>query len=514
MLIVITLSLVLYFLSFLPAGLWPLAWISFIPVLYFAFNPKYSLYELFRSSFVSFFIIFMVFYYWVYNFLPAGLLFVVLLLTLYYSTWILFTAYLARKLPSLRIPITAASFILTEGIRSTSEISLNWCLLGHSQVNNPLILQSASFFGEWWIGLIIIFFNAAIADYFFSKKNRQTAFFSIYRITSITLVVLSLIYGILYQNTAKSDITNKTISLIQTSFKTGSWKKDPVKYTKQVLFLAKTAAKLNSSLIIFPETVFPIPLKKIIENRNKLTKKENTLHRLIIEIFAVSKKYNKKIIMTFPIRSGKNIYNSAVLLEPDLPAGKWMQRYDKLKPAAFGEYLPYKKILSFLRPLIPSLRNMEITKGKNYTVFNTKNMKFSILICYEDMFGNISSRFRRDGAEFLLVITNDAGFDSSQARYQHLIGSIFTAVQNGCPVYRSANTGITAFIDKFGSVKKSLHEEKNGILTIPVYTDKKLTFYIRHGHRFRELILLISLFFLTICVLSAMRKPKINQNKS
>ena len=257
MLIVITLSLVLYFLSFLPAGLWPLAWISFIPILYFAFNPKYSLYEVVRSSFVSFFIIFMVFYHWVYNFLPAGLLFVVLLLTLYYSTWLLFTAYLARKLPRLRIPIAAASFILTEGIRSTSEISLNWCLLGHSQANNPAILQSASFFGEWWIGLIIILFNAAIADYFFSKKNKQTAFFSIYRIISITLIVLSLIYGILYQNTAKSDITNKTISLVQTSFKTGSWKKDPVKYTKQILFLAKTAAKLNSLLIIFPETVFP-----------------------------------------------------------------------------------------------------------------------------------------------------------------------------------------------------------------------------------------------------------------
>ena len=82
----------------------------------------------------------------------------------------------------------------------------------------------------------------------------------------------------------------------------------------------------------------------------------------------------------------------------------------------------------------------------------SEEKKFSTLICFEDTFPYLAREAVRDGAQFLVVITNDAWFSKSAAPYQHLQASVLRAIENGVPVIRAANTGISAIITNQGII--------------------------------------------------------------
>jgi apolipoprotein N-acyltransferase len=84
----------------------------------------------------------------------------------------------------------------------------------------------------------------------------------------------------------------------------------------------------------------------------------------------------------------------------------------------------------------------------NYQLLPTIN--FAILICFEDLFPELSRKFVQEGAQFLTVITNDAWYKRTSAAFQHLSASVFRAVENRVYVLRAANTGVSGFIQPSG----------------------------------------------------------------
>ena len=107
---------------------------------------------------------------------------------------------------------------------------------------------------------------------------------------------------------------------------------------------------------------------------------------------------------------------------------------------------------------------------------------FGVLICFEDVFTDLARRLADGDAKFLTVITNDAWFGKTNAPYQHLQASIFRAVENGVPVVRAANTGVSAFISYRGcvlaTVKDARGEETFSMgqktLDLPLVTERTL----------------------------------------
>ena len=187
----------------------------------------------------------------------------------------------------------------------------------------------------------------------------------------------------------------------------------------------------------------------------------------------------------------------------------------------FGEFIPFEKYLPRLRSFLPITGNF--LAGGEYTLFKLKGAAFGVLICFEDIFPGMVRRFVKEGADFMVNITNDAWFGRSCAAYQHAANSVFRAVENRRPVVRSANTGLTCFIDRTGrlsSLRGSISDRSNpkGVVivsqrrsnlkpkelfveghiadNIKICQNSTFTFYTKYGDIFILLCLIITGCFL------------------
>jgi len=131
--------------------------------------------------------------------------------------------------------------------------------------------------------------------------------------------------------------------------------------------------------------------------------------------------------------------------------GRERATYDKMQLVPFGEYVPYAHVLFFVSQVVTAVG--QLGAGVVPTVFDLGGARFGALICYEGIFPALTRRFVRDGANFLVNVTNDAWYGDSSAPYQHLAQAAFRTVENRVPMVRAANTGISAVIDADGRIR-------------------------------------------------------------
>jgi apolipoprotein N-acyltransferase len=152
------------------------------------------------------------------------------------------------------------------------------------------------------------------------------------------------------------------------------------------------------------------------------------------------------------------VWNSLLAITPE---GEVAATYDKVHLVPFGEYIPFHKELP---PLTGLIGRGSFEKGEAFTTITLQGLpSFSPLICYEAIF---PAAVTGPGARpaWLLNVTNDAWFGTSSGPYQHLTSARLRAVEEGLPMVRAANTGVSAFIDAFGRVIASLEMEREGVI--------------------------------------------------
>ena len=132
-----------------------------------------------------------------------------------------------------------------------------------------------------------------------------------------------------------------------------------------------------------------------------------------------------------------------------------------------------------------------------------------MLICFEDLFPDISREFTKRGADFLVNITNDAWFKRTSSPYQHLQASVFRAVENRIFLVRSANTGISGFIAPSGKIISLVHDKSDrnifisGYDTQEIFTRQKpLSFYSRFG----DIFIILAFIFIILIMLNPKAK--------
>lgn len=156
-------------------------------------------------------------------------------------------------------------------------------------------------------------------------------------------------------------------------------------------------------------------------------------------------------------------YNSLVAFNS---RGQLYARYDKVRLVPFGEYVPFQSLFNMIG--LSALAGSSFDHGERSQTISLPGVPaFSPLICYEIIFpGTIPVGEGRPG--WLLNVTNDGWFGLTNGPYQHLGLARFRAIEEGLPVVRSANTGVSAIIDAYGRTVSSLGLDQSGILDSPL----------------------------------------------
>ncbi|MDO8730185.1 MAG: apolipoprotein N-acyltransferase [Candidatus Omnitrophota bacterium] len=457
-------------LSTPPFDLGWLAWGAFVPwiLLLEECSPR----QAFRSGYLIGLIFFGGTLWWVGHVTVPGAILLPAALALYFAAWGWLANRFLQTRPLLSTLLLPAAWTALEYLRSHLLSGFGWNLLAHTQWNWTEIIQLAGFTGVWGVSFLVVLANTALCGFLQRRKKGWVG---------LLLAGLCLLAAFLYGRTVLRELDAREpraqvkIALLQgnipqpekwdESFQEAIWKR----YEE----LMAEAAKEKPDLIVWPETAVPGYLEDFaIEDRLK----------------TISRSAGAEMLVGLPtedLESGLP-YNSALLLGQD---GEERARYSKIHLVPFGEFIPFKPVLGWLKKFYPVA---DFAPGKEWTVFPTPP-PVSVLVCFEDLFPELARRFTREGAGWLLVITNDAWFGRSAASVQHLQASVFRAVENGVWLGRAANTGWTGFVDPAGRrlpPPGQIPRFKPGVAVteLPVLS-RRGTFYTRWGDWFPILCL-------------------------
>jgi apolipoprotein N-acyltransferase len=499
------LSGVLLALPFCNGRLWVFSWIGFAP-LFFALQ-NISRVKAFFISYITGIIFWSITIYWLIHVTLLGQVLLILYLALYFG---IFGLAINHKLSAISYIFIPCIWVLLEYLRSHLLTGFGWALLGYSQYLNLPVIQIADLFGAYGVSFLVMMMNVAIysiTGYRLQVTGRRSAI-----LLSVVCLLLALCYGYytMYLRPARYEPQPIKISVIQGNipqelkWAEGSKPLILEKYIK----LTGQASDENSDLIIWPEASNP---GLFGESEDEWVSQA---------IFAACKDNGIPLLFGSAVIEKEKYFNSALLIDAD---GALIRRYDKLHLVPFGEYVPLKKIFPFLETIVPV---GDFTPGKEYTLFKLpvasdqlpaashlsqvtptlrsgqaghpdasvgagrsprrfgrgRQVTFASLICFEDTIPELSRNFVTKGARFLVNITNDAWFGRTSSPYQHLAASVFRAVENRVPLARSANTGVSCFIDASGRITAKVSRNGNdifvdGIKTGVITLDKRKSIY-------------------------------------
>ena len=421
-------SAILLVLSFPNFNLSFLAFIGF-PPLFLAIKNK-SPRRAFLVSYLCGFLFYLGTLYWLYHVTTFGLIILCLYLALYFGIFGFLCAFPLLQRSMISIPFI---WIILEYFQSHLFTGFGWALLGYSQYKNLPLIQIADFSGVYGVSFVIMLINVAV----------YRAFKRSFRSIVVALLVLVMVFGYgAAKLKDKEEGEGIKISVIQGNIPQNvKWDSDATDFIMdRFTDLSRATALENPSLIVWPETSFP----GFFVSDRRLTK----------EVLGLARELGIPFLIGANTENGIEIFNSAVLISEN---GEVVDKYDKIHLVPFGEYVPFSDRIPVLRDLVLGEFG-EFTKGEEYKVFPLKR-KFATLICFEDIFPEMSRKFVQNGAEFLIVITNDAWYGKSGAPYQHAACSVFRAIENRVPIVRSANTGYSCFIDSRGRIFDAVEDE-------------------------------------------------------
>jgi apolipoprotein N-acyltransferase len=199
-------------------------------------------------------------------------------------------------------------------------------------------------------------------------------------------------------------------------------------------------------------------------------------------------------------------YNSAVYL--DSTGQIRIHHKSKLTPGV--EKMPFSK---FLKPLENLAFNLGGTVGSlgtdpERTVFTrpADGLKVAPVICYESVFGSYVTQYIRKGANLIFVITNDGWWGNTPGHRQHFTFSQLRAIETRRSIARSANTGISAFINQRGDVFQKTKYWEPAVIRQVINANDKITFYVKYGDYIGRLSAFTAIFILLIAISFRLRK--------
>jgi len=437
--------------------------------------------------------------YWVYSTMKhyggigapgaAGLLILFCLyLGLYHGLFGLLVAILARSATRFALVLSPIIWVAVELAR-TRIAGFPWDLLGITQVDDVALARIARFTGAYGVSFEIVVVNAAFAAGLILRGRRRRRL--LLAATAAAFVLQTSLWIPMPEPPSDHDalLVQENIPVLDSSDWNRQYFDDTLADLTRLSLSPPNSQRLrHPELIVWPESPAPFytgdPLFRAAISHLASTSQSWVLVGSI----------GVQNASTSP-QQATEVFNSAVLVSP---GGEWNARYDKIHLVPFGEYVPFKRWLSFAGGLTKEVG--DFSRGVSRQPLQAGNQKLGIFICYESIFPDEVRQFVNNGAQVLVNISNDGWYGDSGAFAQHLKQVRMRAIENSRWLLRSTNTGVTAVIGPHGQVAGTVPRKVRTVLAASYSLSNSTTFYTRHGDWFAYACAIISVVAIVVAL--------------
>ena len=384
----------------------------------------------------------------------------------------------------------AAAWVAMEMLLARVLGGFPWTLLGVTQHGMLPLIQIASITGVYGVSFLMVWFSLSFVSAGVMLLRRPSARSIWLGEIFLPILVVAVAFNLGFRHIRNSPTFSRTlrVTLIQPSIpQTLIWDegKDDERFD-DLLKLSKQALSNETDLLVWPEAAVPKLLRYDTNTFNAVSNLTKEHHVWMI-VGADDAERRDDV----PGPEGVEYFNSSFLISPE---GELQERYIKRSLVMFGEYVPLQRWLPFLKWFTPVEGGF--TPGDRSVPFKLKSLgvKTSVLICFEDIFPQIGRGDVEPDTDFLVNITNDGWFGESAAQWQQAATALFRAVENGVPLIRCTNNGLTCWIDAQGQIREIFRDSTGTVygpgflnIQIPIPASGEThtrTFYNRHGDWF------------------------------
>ncbi|SFG64697.1 apolipoprotein N-acyltransferase [Pedobacter insulae] len=459
---------------FLTAGLTFLIWNT--ASIYWVYNAINSASTNFIESLVSLLV----------SLIPYGL--GALLMTFAFWLYYRLKSYVNLKLAYLGL---IAFYVSMEYLHQSWDLAFPWMTLGNGFAGMHQLIQWYEFTGVYGGSIWILLSNILLFESYkaFVKKDTKS-----YRpiISSLLVLLLPIGYSLYTYFTYKEKALPVNVVVVQPNIdpyeKFG--KVSPAQQLGILTRLSDSAAQVNTEYFIWPETAMPVYVEEdairshpdFIAAQQFLSKYKNGT--LITGIESIKTYSSKKTVSAKESKKQPGVffdnYNAALQIENSAQVAF----YHKSKLVPGVEKMPFPKVFSFMAPVFEKLGGSVSGWGwqDHPDVFYAHSgIGVAPVICYESIWGSWIGESVKNGAQFIAIITNDGWWGNTSGKDQHMLYAKLRAIETRRWVVRSANTGISGFINQRGDIVKQSKWWTSTALKEDINLNDTITVYANNG---------------------------------
>ena len=418
---------------------------------------------------------------------PVALLAVLLLasyLALFPAVTALITARVMTRAGARGLLVMPAAWVATEFSRGYLFGGFPWVPLGNTQVTVVPVAQLASVVGVYGLSALVASVNAAIAYSLLSEGRTKI-------VTAVaTGVVLMGIGSWGALRVAEGSLTRDgaplQVGLIQGNIaQEDKWNPDEARriFTTYIA-MTRDAVQRGAEFVIWPESSTPFMFE------------EDAVRGGTVRALARELGVPMLLGSDQADRTGKalRLFNAAFMVTPE---GETAAVYRKMHLVPFGEYVPLKRLLYFVSPLVDQLA--EFSPGTSMVMLPVGSNLVSTAICYEVVYPALVRQAVAGGSQLLTTITNDGWYGQSSAPYQHFEMASMRAIEQGRYLARAANTGISGVVDPYGRVvrRSDIFEQEGIVAEVRLLTGRTIYSVIGDAVAYLSIILTVGVLVAT-----------------
>ncbi|MEK6202002.1 MAG: apolipoprotein N-acyltransferase [Desulfobulbaceae bacterium] len=474
-------------------GFWPLLFVALVPFLLAVMRSGTARQSAVCGMLTGLFH-FLLLLYWIvivlgrYGGLPPYLSVPALLLLALYMSLFVGAFALATRLfldrASLRIALwlIPALWVALDWCRSFFFTGFPWMDPGYALAHVPWLIQSADLWGHYGLTYLLVLINTLAAMLIMAGRQKRG---QLGLIVPVVLVCSSVaLYSFLrWQQLEREMLVSESMSIgvVQGNIAQDQKWSPGLQEETLVNYIGQSLGLMNGDrngsrplLVVWPETALPFyavdhPLLQPVRDLAQ----QGQISLL------TGAPWFEQVTASGDGQEVTRYYNSALLFDAN---GQVVDNYSKSHLVPFGEYVPLKKILSFLAPVVEAAG--DFSPGSIEQALACHNARIGVFICFESIFPEIARKWVGGNANVLVNLTNDAWYGRSSAPHHSLAMTVLRSVETRRSMVRAANTGFSGFIDPLGRVQVTspLFEPWAGSVEVVLMEEKSV--FVRWGYLF------------------------------